>query len=314
MTHKKILIAGGAGFIGSHLCKKQLEQGHSVICIDNLSSGQYQNIEPLLASNNFKFIETDITENLDQKLFINTDEIYNLACPASPIHYQKTPIETTMSSVLGSYNLLILARHLNAKYLLASTSEIYGDPTVHPQTESYNGNTDCESLRACYVESKRTAETLAYDFKRKFNVNTKVVRIFNTYGPNMRIDDGRVVSNFIVNTIHDKSLQIHGDGKQTRSFCYIDDLIKGLDAIMSSSQAGPINLGNPSEISINELAQTVLTSMSSKAKMEHSPAVPGEPKIRRPDISLALNSLKWSPETPLDQGLQKTIEYFKKIL
>jgi len=301
---KKILVAGGVGFIGSHLTKRLLNEGHYVICIDNLLTGQKENIK---SNKNFKFIYHDITKPIDIKI----DEIYNLACPASPKQYFKYPIYTTKISVIGTLNLLELASKHNAKYLQASTSEIYGDPLIHPQTEEYFGNVNPIGPRACYDEGKRCAETLCSDFKREKNLDIKIVRIFNTYGPNMKIDDGRVISNFITQTLQNKSLTIYGNGSQTRSFCYVDDLVEGLIKMMDSNYSGPINLGNPEEYTILEVAKKIIKLTNSKSKIVFLNALENDPKLRKPDINKAKQLLNWTPKISFDEGLTHTINYFK---
>ncbi|WP_024789495.1 UDP-glucuronic acid decarboxylase family protein [Lebetimonas sp. JH292] len=304
---KKILIAGGAGFIGSHLCKKLLEENNEVICIDNLLTGQKNNI---YNHKNYKFIKNDIINPID----IKVDEIYNLACPASPKQYFKYPIYTTKISVIGTLNLLELAYKYNAKFLQASTSEIYGDPEVHPQTEEYFGNVNTIGPRACYDEGKRCAETLCSNFKREKNINVKIVRIFNTYGPHMRADDGRVISNFIVQALTNKDITIYGDGKQTRSFCYVDDLVNGLIKMMNSNENGPINIGNPEEYSIIEVAEKIINLTNPKSKIKFLNKMEDDPKVRKPDIKKAKKLLNWQPKISFNEGLKKTIKYFKEQL
>ena len=301
---KKILVAGGAGFIGSHLIKRLLKEGNYVICIDNLLTGQKENIQ---FKKNFKFINHDITNPID----IKVDEIYNLACPASPKQYFKYPIYTTKISVIGTLNLLELASKYNAKFLQASTSEVYGDPLVHPQHEEYLGNVNPIGPRACYDEGKRCAETLCSDFKREKNLNIKIVRIFNTFGPNMRKDDGRVISNFIIQALQNKNLNIYGDGTQTRSFCYVDDLVDGLIKMMDSKYFGPINLGNPEEYTILEVAKKIINFTNSKSSIQFLNKLEDDPKLRKPDINKAKKLLNWYPKISFDEGLKKTIEYFK---
>ena len=304
---KRILVAGGAGFIGFHLTKKLLEEGNYVICIDNFLTGQKNNIN---FKKNFKFIEYDIIRPID----IKVDEIYNLACPASPKQYFKYPIYTTKISVIGTLNLLELASKYNAKYLQASTSEVYGDPEVHPQVEEYRGNVNPIGPRACYDEGKRCAETLCSDFKREKNLDIKIVRIFNTYGPNMALNDGRVVSNFIIQALKNENITIYGDGTQTRSFCYVSDLVDGLIKMMNSNLMGPINLGNPSEFTILELAKKIINLTNSKSKIIFKPLPEDDPKQRKPDITKAKKYLNWEPKVSLEEGLVKTIEYFKEKL
>ena len=307
--NKKILIAGGAGFIGSHICKKLVLQNNKVFCVDNLLTGNKDNIKNLLNTKNFKFIKKDI----NQKIFLNVDEIYNLACPASPPKYQKNPVETVKASVLGSINLLELAKKVNAKILQASTSEIYGDPKEHPQKETYNGNVNPIGIRSCYDEGKRCAETLFFDYHRQKKVKIKVARIFNTYGPKMDFFDGRVISNFIVQCIKNKNLTIHGKGKQTRSFCYIDDMVDALIKFMNlkSNFTGPLNLGNPYEINIFKVAKKIKKLTNSKSKIIFLNLPVDDPIKRKPDISLAKKKLKWKPKISLEIGIKKTIKYFK---
>ena len=308
---KRVLVTGGAGFLGSHLCKYLLNQGCTVICLDNLYCGSVENIKGLMSNQFFSFIRQDVVEPV--KFFV--DEIYNLACPASPVHYQKYPVQTLKTSVLGALNVLNLARETNAKVLQASTSEVYGDPCVHPQNESYWGNVNPIGLRSCYDEGKRCAETLFYDYYRTYGVKIKIVRIFNTYGPNMQPQDGRVVSNFILQALQNLPITVYGDGKQTRSFCYVSDLIRGLVAMMSSCDdvVGPINLGNPSEFTINELAGLVIKLIHSQSRIEFKSLPSDDPKLRRPDIQQAQRILKWSPDVSLEEGLLRTIPYFKSI-
>jgi len=307
--NKKILIAGGAGFIGSHICKKLVLQGNKVYCIDNLLTGKKENIKHLINKKNFKFIKKDI----NQKISLNVNEIYNLACPASPPKYQKNPIETVKASVIGSINLLELAKKNNAKILQASTSEIYGDPKEHPQKETYNGNVNPVGIRSCYDEGKRCAETLFFDYHREKKVKIKVARIFNTYGPKMDFFDGRVVSNFIIQCIKNKNLTIFGKGKQTRSFCYIDDMVDALIKFMNlkNNFTGPLNLGNPYEINIFKIAKKIKSLTNSKSKLVFTKLPNDDPVKRKPDISLAKKKLKWSPKINLDEGLLQTIKYFQ---
>jgi UDP-glucuronate decarboxylase len=302
------LVTGGAGFLGSHLCRALLEKGKNVICIDNLSTGSIDNIEPYLSSSNFRFIKQDILEPIDLSPF----EIYNLACPASPAHYQKDPIQTLRSNTIGVLNLLELARKNKARILQSSTSEIYGDPAVHPQTEGYFGNVNPVGPRACYDEGKRVAETLFYEYQRQYGVETKIVRIFNTYGPNMDKEDGRVVSNFINQALRDLPLTIYGNGEQTRSFCYVDDLINGLIASMEyQGSLGPINLGSDEEIKILDLARAVLTFLQKDRKINFSKLPQDDPKIRKPDLTMARELLFFTPRVSIKEGLIKTIEYFQ---
>ncbi len=309
---KKVLVTGGAGFLGSHLCKILLDKKYEVICIDNFFTGSKKNIQHLLSNPNFEMIRHDITI----PLYVEVDEIYNLACPASPVYYQYDPVQTIKTSVHGAINILGLAKRLKAKILQASTSEIYGDPQIHPQTEDYCGHVNPIGIRACYDEGKRCAETLFFDYHRQYNLNIKVARIFNTYGPQMQINDGRVVSNLIVQALQNITITIYGDGQQTRSFCYRDDLIKGLISLMNLSDdfTGPVNLGNPIETTILQLAQLIieLTNSNSKIIYKHLPL--DDPQKRCPDISLAKEVLNWEPLISLEEGLLKTIAYFRNIL
>ncbi|MBP7731582.1 MAG: SDR family oxidoreductase [Bacteroidales bacterium] len=307
---KKILVTGGAGFIGSHLCEKLLESGHYVICLDNFFSGREKNIRHLRNNRYFRVIEQDVTE----KIHISCDEIYNLACPASPIFYQKDGIKTIKTIVLGAINTLELAIKTGAKILQASTSEIYGDPQIHPQHEGYRGYVNMLGARSCYNEAKRCAETIFMNYHRQEKVNIKIVRIFNTYGPKMRADDGRVISNFIVQALKGNEITIFGDGSQTRSFQYFDDLIRGLLLTMESPESftGPVNIGNPAEIKIIDLAQIIIKMTGSKSKIKFCPLPEDDPRQRQPDISLAKAVLNWSPEVTLQEGLKMTIDYFKK--
>ena len=309
---KRILVTGGAGFIGSHLCERLLEEGNEVICVDNFFTGSKENIKHLLGNPYFEVLRHDITF----PLYVEVDEIYNLACPASPIHYQFDPVQTTKTSVMGAINMLGLAKRLKIRILQASTSEVYGDPTVHPQKEDYWGNVNPIGPRACYDEGKRCAETLFFDYHRQHNLDIKVVRIFNTYGPRMLPNDGRVVSNFIVQALKGEDITVYGDGSQTRSFCYIDDMVDGIIKMMNSPKGftGPVNLGNPSEVSILELAEMILKLTKSKSKIVFKPLPQDDPKQRQPDITLAKSQLNWEPKVPLQEGLIKTIEYFKAFL
>ncbi|AFL49925.1 UDP-glucuronic acid decarboxylase family protein [Sinorhizobium fredii] len=309
---KRILVTGGAGFLGSHLCELLLEAGHEVICADNFSTGLRRNIEPLKRFDRFSLVAHDIVQPID----LEVDEIYNLACPASPPHYQADPIHTTKTCVLGSLNMLELAARYGARILQASTSEVYGDPQVHPQVESYWGNVNPFGPRSCYDEGKRCAETLFFDFHKAHQVAIKVVRIFNTYGPRMRPDDGRVVSNFIVQALKGEDITIYGDGSQTRSFCFVDDLIDGFIRVMASpaSLTGPINLGNPGEFTIGELAEQVIELTGSRSKIAYRPLPVDDPRQRRPDISLAERELGWRPEVELAAGLVRTIDHFEVLL
>ncbi|OGY45113.1 MAG: NAD-dependent dehydratase [Candidatus Buchananbacteria bacterium RIFCSPHIGHO2_01_FULL_39_14] len=308
----RILVTGGAGFIGSHLCQFLLEKGHQIICLDNFFTGQKRNIDQLLTNKNFELLEHDITKSFDVKV----DQIYNLACPASPVYYQKTPIKTVQTNVLGAINCLELSKKLGGvKVLQASTSEVYGDPQIHPQPENYNGNVNPTGPRACYDEGKRCAETLFFDYYREAKIPIKVVRIFNTYGPNMSWDDGRVVSNFITQALKGQDITIYGEGNQTRSFCYVSDMVLGLYKMMASdSWTGPVNLGNPGEFTVKELSDKIISKTKSQSKIVYRPLPADDPKQRRPDISLAKQNLNWQPTIPLDEGLDKTIEYFKKVI
>jgi len=312
MSGKKVLVAGGAGFLGSHLCERLLADGDRVFCLDNFYSGNRANIARLESHDRFQLIEHDITE----PYFIETDQIYNLACPASPVQYQQHPVQTIKTSVLGAINLLEVACKTGAAILQASTSEIYGDPSEHPQRESYWGNVNPVGVRSCYDEGKRCAETLFFDFRRQYGVRIKVARIFNTYGPNMMPDDGRVISNFIVQALSGAPLTIFGDGSQTRSFCYVADLVEGLIRLMATPDeiTGPVNLGNPREDAIRAIAEKVLALTGSPSEIV-TRALPGDdPRRRRPDIGLAHRLLDWQPEVPLDEGLRRTIGYFKDVL
>lgn len=311
-VNKRILVTGGAGFLGSHLCKRLLNNGHKVISVDNYFSGNKQNIADLLSNPHFKALRQDITF----PFYTEIDQIYNLACPASPTHYQRDPIQTTKTCVHGSINILDLARSVNARILQASTSEVYGDPEVHPQTEDYWGRVNPVGVRSCYDEGKRCAETLFFDYRRQFNLEIKVARLFNTYGPNMHPNDGRVVSNFIVQALKGDDITIYGDGQQTRSFCYVDDLIEALVCMMNSpvELVGPVNLGNPAEFTVRELAEKVLHFTGSKSKLIFMPLPQDDPKKRQPDITLAREQLGWKPTTSLEDGLKETIAYFRKIL
>lgn len=306
---KKTLVTGGAGFIGSHLCKKLLESDKKVICLDNMLTGTYDNISELYSNQNFEFINANVIHPLQ----LDVDEIYNLACPASPIQYQYDPIMTTKTSFLGALNVLDLAKKNGAKVLQASTSEIYGDPLVHPQTEDYRGNVNTIGPRACYDEGKRVAETLFSDYRRLYSVDTKIVRIFNTYGPHMLENDGRVVSNFIMQALSGKPLTIYGDGTQTRSFCYIDDLVNGLISMMETdgSVSGPINLGNPRELTVMELAKMIIQQTGSDSKIVFDELPEDDPVKRKPNIDLAIKTLQWKPIVPIEVGIDRTIGYFK---
>jgi UDP-glucuronate decarboxylase len=309
---KRVLVTGGAGFLGSHLCERLLKEHADVICVDNFYTGSKVNIEHLIGNPYFELIRHDITF----PLYLEIDEIYNLACPASPIHYQYDPVQTTKVNVHGSINMLGLAKRTKAKILQASTSEVYGDPEVHPQREDYRGNVNPIGPRACYDEGKRCAETLFFDYHRQHGVKIKVARIFNTYGPRMHPNDGRVVSNFILQALQNKPITIYGDGSQTRSFCYVDDMIEGLIRLMNTpdSFTGPVNLGNPEEVSILELAETIIELTGSKSQLVFMPLPQDDPKRRCPDITLAKTVLQWEPRTPLREGLKKTIDYFDNRL
>lgn len=311
---KKILVTGGCGFIGSNLCKKLLDAGNYVICIDNLFTGTENNIAAFKDKPNFKFIYHDVINPLN--LEENIDEIYNLACPASPIHYQFNPIKTAQTSVFGALNMLELATQKRAKILQASTSEIYGDPEVHPQPEAYWGYVNSIGIRSCYDESKRMAETLFFDYHRQYSTAIKLIRIFNTYGPNMNIDDGRVISNFIVQALRNEDITVYGSGLQTRSFCYIDDLLEGMTKMMESDNdfIGPVNLGNPEEFTMLSLAELIISMTGSKSKIEFKPLPSDDPARRKPLIDLARQKLKWQPKINLQTGLTKTIKYFESII
>jgi len=309
---KRILVTGGAGFIGSHLCEELLNKGNEVICVDNFFTGTKQNIIHLLDNPYFEIVRHDITF----PLYVEVDKIYNLACPASPVYYRFDPVQTTKTSVMGAINMLGLAKRLKIKVLQASTSEVYGNPVEHPQTESYRGNVNPIGPRACYDEGKRCAETLFFDYYRQLKIKIKVIRIFNTYGPNMQPDDGRVISNFIVQTLKNKDIAIYGDGSQTRSFCYVDDLVEGIIKMMNSREdfVGPVNLGNPKELSILELAKKIIKLTDSKSKIIYGPLPEDDPKQRQPNIALAKRELSWEPKIQINQGLKKTISYFDKLL
>lgn len=308
---KRILVTGGAGFLGSHLCERLLNEGNEVVCVDNYFTGNKQNIIHLMKNPNFELIRHDVI----QPIYLEVDEIYNLACPASPIHYQYNPIKTVKTSVMGAINMLGLAKRINAKILQASTSEIYGDPNLHPQPEEYWGNVNPIGLRSCYDEGKRCAETLFFDYHRQNKVKIKVIRIFNTYGPNMHPKDGRVVSNFIMQALHNEDITIYGNGEQTRSFCYCDDLIEAMIRMMNTddSVTGPINIGNPNEFTIRQLAEMVIELTGSKSKIVYQPAVADDPTQRQPIIDKAKEILHWEPTVQLREGLLKTIDYFKKL-
>ncbi|MCK9423917.1 MAG: SDR family oxidoreductase [Bacteroidales bacterium] len=312
MIKKKILVTGGAGFLGSHLCERLLAEGNEVACLDNYFTGQKQNVVHLISNPYFELIRHDVT----MPFYIEVDEIYNLACPASPIHYQYNAIKTVKTSVMGAINMLGLAKRIKARILQASTSEVYGDPEVHPQVESYWGHVNPIGIRSCYDEGKRIAETLFINYHQQNNVRIKIIRIFNTYGPRMHPNDGRVVSNFIVQALKGEDLTLYGDGSQSRSFCYVDDLIDGMIRLMNSRETftGPVNIGNPDEFTIHELAQKVIQLTGSRSKIIYLPLPIDDPAQRQPDITLAKNELSWEPKMMLDEGLIKTIDYFKSIL
>ncbi len=311
-TSKKVLVTGGAGFLGSHLCERLLAQGHEVLCVDNFFTGTRRNIAHLLDDRRFELLRHDVTH----PLYVEADEIYNLACPASPVHYQFDPVQTTKTSVNGAINMLGLAKRLKAKVFQASTSEVYGDPEVHPQPESYWGKVNPIGFRSCYDEGKRCAETLFFDYHRQHKLEIKVVRIFNTYGPRMHPNDGRVVSNFVVQALRGQDITVYGEGKQTRAFCYVDDLVEGFLSLMATGPevTGPINIGNPSEFTIRELAEIVIQLTGSQSKIVSRPLPPDDPKQRRPDITMAGDILGWSPKVNLEDGLKKTIAYFDNFL
>ena len=309
---KRILVTGGAGFLGSHLCERLLADGHEVVCVDNLFTGRKRNIYALLREPRFEFLRHDITF----PLFVEVDAIYNLACPASPVHYQFDPVQTTKTSVIGAVNMLGLAKRLRIPILQASTSEVYGDPEVHPQPESYRGNVNPIGPRACYDEGKRCAETLFFDYHRQHQLDIKVIRIFNTYGPRMHPSDGRVVSNFVMQALTGQKITIYGDGSQTRSFCYVDDLIDGMVRMMGSPTGftGPTNLGNPLEFTIRQLAELIIELTGARTELVYQPLPQDDPLQRKPDITLARESLDWEPSVPLREGLERTIDYFRSLL
>ena len=308
---KRILITGGAGFLGSHLCERLLNEGNEIFCLDNFFTGTKENVAHLIDNPYFEIIRHDV----EFPLHLEVDEIYNLACPASPPHYQHNPIHTNKTSVLGAINMLGLAKRNNAKIMQASTSEVYGDPHVHPQTEDYWGNVNPIGIRSCYDEGKRCAETLFFDYHRQHNLNIKVARIFNTYGPNMHPNDGRVVSNFIIQALKNEDITIYGDGSQSRSFCYVDELIDGFIRLMASDDfTGPVNLGNPVEFTIKELAEKIIEMTGSKSKLTLNPLPQDDPKQRQPDITLAKRELNWEPKIKLEEGLKKTIAYFDNLI
>jgi len=311
-SSKRILVTGGAGFLGSHLCERLVGQGHDVLCVDNLFTGSRRNLAHLHDHPRFEFLRHDVTF----PLYVEVDEIYNLACPASPVHYQYSPVQTTKTSVHGAINMLGLAKRVRARIFQASTSEVYGDPLVHPQTEAYWGHVNPIGVRACYDEGKRCAETLFFDYHRQHRLEVKVARIFNTYGPRMHPNDGRVVSNFILQALRNEPITVYGDGRQTRSFCFVDDLVSAFLALMGSPPefTGPVNLGSPNEFSISELAGKVIAMTGSKSQIEFKPLPSDDPVQRQPDISLARGALEWEPRVHLDEGLAKTIEYFESLI
>jgi UDP-glucuronate decarboxylase len=312
LTERRVLVTGGAGFIGSHLCRRLLDDGHDVLCVDNFYTGTRHNVRELLSNPRFELLRHDVCFSL----YVEVDEIYNLACPASPIHYQFDPVQTTKTSVHGAINMLGLAKRVKAKILQASTSEIYGDPVVHPQTEDYWGNVNPIGPRSCYDEGKRCAETLFFDYRRQHNLRIKVARIFNTYGPRMHPNDGRVVSNFIMQALQNQDIKVYGAGTQTRSFCYVDDLVEALIGLMHTADdvTGPINIGNPGEFTILELAEMIIKLTNSSSRIIHLPLPPDDPKQRKPDISSANKQLGWEPKIGLREGLLKTIAYFEQLL
>jgi len=310
MGGKRILITGGAGFLGSHLCERLLSEGNAIICIDDLSTGNLNNIKHLLDNENFKFYKS----NVQFSILHTADEIYNLACPASPVHYQSNPIRTMKTNILGSLNVLDIAKQIRAKALQASTSEVYGDPKEHPQTEGYWGNVNPNGIRSCYDEGKRAAECLFFDYHRQYGIDTKIARIFNTYGPKMDIEDGRVVSNFIAQALSGKDITIYGDGSQTRSFCYVNDTIDGLIKLMESPVNGPVNIGNPTETTVLELAYIIVKLTNSKSRIVNCVLPEDDPIRRKPDINYAREYLKWEPKVEIIEGINKTIEYFRGVL
>jgi len=311
MEKKVILVTGGAGFLGSHLCEKLLSLGHQVLCLDNYFTGRRENVSHLIQHPDFELVRHDVTEPIR----LEVDQIYNLACPASPRHYQQNPIKTIKTSVMGAINVLGLAKRIGARVFQASTSEVYGDPIIHPQPESYWGNVNPVGQRSCYDEGKRVAETLFFDYHRQNGVDIRVARIFNTYGPRMQAGDGRVVSNFIVQALRGEDLTIYGDGTQTRSFCYVDDLVEGFVRLMNSEGlTGPVNLGNPQEFTMLELAEQVLAEVGGRSRLVHLPLPADDPRQRRPDITLAKEKLAWQPQVPLQEGLERTVRHFKHVL
>jgi len=305
----RILVTGGAGFLGSHLCERLLSEGHEVLCLDNFFTGRKKNVQHLIGNPGFELIRHDVT----QPILLEVDRIYHLACPASPIHYQYNPVKTIKTNILGSLNMLGIAKRVKARILFASTSEVYGDPAMHPQKEEYWGNVNPIGIRSCYDEGKRVAETLMMDYHRQNGVDVKIIRIFNTYGSRMLMNDGRVVSNFIVQALRDENITVYGQGSQTRSFCYVDDLIDGMITMMDSENfTGPVNIGNPEEYTILDLAKKIIAMTGSKSKITHNPLPPDDPAQRRPDITLAWNKLGWKPKVSVDEGIQKTINFFKQ--
>lgn len=312
MSSKRIVVTGGAGFLGSHLCKKLLDQGHEVICVDNFFTGDKRNILHLMDHKMFELIRHDITF----PLYLEVDQIFNLACPASPVHYQFDPVQTVKTNIHGSINMLGLAKRTKSRILQASTSEVYGDPEIHPQTEDYWGKVNPIGPRSCYDEGKRGAETLFYSYRQQYDLDIKIIRIFNTYGPNMHPDDGRVVSNFIIQALKNKDITIYGDGQQTRSFCYVDDLIEGMCRMMNTEEGywGPVNLGNPDEFTMKELAESIIKLTGSSSKLTYLPLPQDDPKQRCPDITEARTTLEWEPKIKLEEGLKKTISYFENVL
>ncbi len=310
MSRKRVLVTGGAGFIGSHLCEELLRRGCEVICLDNFFTGRKENVAHLMSNPYFEIIRHDIINSID----VEIDEIYNLACPASPVHYQYNPVKTINTNVVGASNMLELAKRSNAKILQASTSEVYGDPMVHPQVESYWGNVNPIGIRSCYDEGKRCAETLFFDYHRQYGVDIRVIRIFNTYGPRMMENDGRVVSNFVVQALRGQDITIYGTGEQTRSFCFVTDLVRGMIAMMEGNIIGPVNFGNPREMTIKEIAQMVLELTGSKSKLIYEPLPQDDPCKRKPDITRAKTELGWQPEVVLEEGLKKTIDYFRSTI
>lgn len=312
MNRKRVLVTGGAGFIGSHLCEKLLDERHEVICLDNLFTGRKSNIRHLASNDYFEFIRHDILEDL----YVECDQIYNLACPASPIHYQSDPIKTSKTNIIGALHTLGLAKRCHARILQASTSEVYGNPEVNPQSENYKGCVNPNGIRSCYDEGKRMAETLFFDYHRQHNVDIKVVRIFNTYGPGMQLNDGRVVSNFILQALKGENITVYGDGMQTRSFCYVDDMVEAIMRMMNSRDnfMGPVNLGNPEEITVLQLAELIISMTHSESKIVHLPIPQDDPVQRKPLIDLAKKELHWEPQTDIMDGLERTIDYFKRII